>query len=72
MPPEIRRPARRKILYIHDAAELFDLRVPPANRLEALKGDMKGHFSIRINDQWRATFGWKDGNALDVSVVEYH
>ena len=71
-PPELRRAARRKILYLHDAAELTDLRVPPGNRLEALRGNLKGCFSIRIDDQWRVTFGWDKSNALDVSVVDYH
>jgi len=49
-----------------------DLRVPPANRLEALKGDRKGQHSIRINDQWRICFRWKDGDAFDVAIVDYH
>jgi proteic killer suppression protein len=71
-PSELRRAARRKILYVHDAAELSDLRVPPGNRLEALKGSLKGRFSIRINDQWRVTFRWDNGNVLEVSVVDYH
>lgn len=71
-PPELFRAARRKILYLHDAAELSDLRVPPGNRLEALKGDWKGFHSIRINDQWRVVFQWKTGNAHAVRVVDYH
>lgn len=71
-PSELRRAARRKILYLHDAAELTDLRVPPGNRLEALKGNMRGRFSIRINDQWRVTFRWEKGSALEVAVVDYH
>ncbi len=71
-PGELRRAARRKLLYLHDAAELGDLRVPPGNRLEALKGDREGFHSIRINDQWRVVFRWKNGNALDVEVVDYH
>jgi proteic killer suppression protein len=71
-PSELRRAARRKILYLHDAAELADLRVPPGNRLEALKGNLGGRFSIRINDQWRVTFRWDKGSALEVSVVDYH
>lgn len=49
-----------------------DLRVPPANRLEALKGDRKGQYSIRINDQWRICFRWQEGDACDVSIVDYH
>ncbi|MEM6732883.1 MAG: type II toxin-antitoxin system RelE/ParE family toxin [Myxococcota bacterium] len=71
-PPELRRAARRKLLYLHDAALLGDLRVPPGNRLEALKGDWKGYHSIRINDQWRVVFRWRDGHALDVQVLDYH
>ena len=71
-PPELRRTARRKLLYLHDAAELRDLRVPPGNRLEALKGRWKGFHSIRINDQWRILFRWQSGNALGVQVVDYH
>lgn len=71
-PPELRRVARRKILYLHDADELNDLRVPPGNRLEALKGEWKGYHSIRINDQWRLVFRWEDGNAYEAQVVDYH
>ena len=71
-PSELRRAARRKILYLHDAAELTDLRVPPGNRLEALKGNLKARFSIRINDQWRVIFCWEKGSALEVSVIDYH
>jgi len=71
-PSELRRAARRKILYVHDAAELKDLRVPPGNRLEALRGDRAGRYSIRINDQWRVVFRWKDGDAYDVEVLDYH
>jgi len=71
-PPELLRVARRKLLYLHDAAELEDLRVPPGNRLEALKGDRRGFNSIRINDQWRVVFRWDHGSACDVAVVDYH
>jgi proteic killer suppression protein len=71
-PAELRRVARRKVLYLHDAAELGDLRVPPGNRLEALKGRLKGLHSIRINDQWRVVFRWAHGGAFDVAVVDYH
>ena len=71
-PPELRRAARRKLLYLHDAAELRDLRVPPGNRLEGLKGDWKGFHSIRINDQWRVIFRWQGGNAFDVRIIDYH
>ena len=71
-PPELRRVARRKLLYLHDASELSDLRVPPGNRLEALKGDRKGQHSIRINRQWRICFKWVTGNAHEVAIVDYH
>ncbi len=71
-PPELVRAARRKLLYLHDAADLDDLRVPPGNRLEALKGRWTGFHSIRINDQWRLVFRWDDGLVQDVAVVDYH
>jgi len=66
------RPARRKLLYLHRARRLEDLRVPPGNRLEALKGDRENQHSIRVNDQWRICFRWHDGNAYDVEIVDYH
>ncbi|MBP9682421.1 MAG: type II toxin-antitoxin system RelE/ParE family toxin [Bacteriovorax sp.] len=71
-PFELHRSARRKILYLHDAAELSDLKLPPGNKLEALKGTLTGYYSIRINIQWRIVFRWNNGNAEDVSVVDYH
>jgi proteic killer suppression protein len=71
-PPELRRAARRKLLYLHDAAELSDLRVPPGNRLEGLIGSWKGFHSIRVNDQWKVVFRWQNGNAFDVEIVDYH
>jgi toxin HigB-1 len=71
-PSELRRIARRKLLYLHDAAALNDLEVPPGNRLEALRGTLKGFYSIRINDQWRIVFRWKEAAALSVQVVDYH
>jgi proteic killer suppression protein len=71
-PPELLRKARRKLLYLHDAAELKDMKEPPGNRLEALKGNKDGFHSIRINDQWRLVFRWREGNAPDVSVEDYH
>ena len=64
--------AIRKLDMINAAHELTDLRVPPGNRLEALKGDLEGFFSIRINDQWRIVFRWENGYAGDVSIVDYH
>lgn len=66
------RVARRKLLLLHRAASLQDLRVPPGNRLEALSKDRKGQHSIRINDQWRLCFVWRDGDAFAVEIVDYH
>jgi toxin HigB-1 len=60
------------MLYLHEAAELADLRVPPGNRLEALKGQRKRFHSIRINDRWRVVFRWEHGSAFEVAVVDYH
>lgn len=64
--------ARRKLTQLQAAAKLDFLRVPPGNRLEALKGDRAGQYSIRINDQFRVCFRWQDGDALDVEIVDYH
>jgi proteic killer suppression protein len=72
LPPTLYRTARRKVLYLHEAEELRDLRVPSGNRLEALRGNRTGWFSIRINDQWRLVFRWETSQALDVSLVDYH
>jgi proteic killer suppression protein len=71
-PNELRRTARRKLLYLHDATDLKDLRVPPGNRLEPLKGNLKGFHSIRINDQWRLVFRWSGGQSQDVQILDYH
>ena len=68
----IERVARRKLALLYRARVLGDLRVPPGNRLEGLKGDRIGRYSIRINDQWRICFRWKDGDAHDVEIVDYH
>ena len=67
-----RRLMLRKLMLIDAAERLQDLRIPPGNRLEKLKGDRAGQHSIRINDQWRICFRWKDGNAFEVAVVDYH
>jgi proteic killer suppression protein len=72
LPQNIRYLARRKLVILDAAAELNVLRVPPGNRLEALKGDRKGQHSIRINDQWRICFQWKAGDAYDVEIADYH
>lgn len=71
-PANILQVARRKLFMIDNAETLEDLRVPPGNRLEALKGDRAGQHSIRINDQFRICFRWNDGGAEDVEIVDYH
>jgi toxin HigB-1 len=68
----IEKIARRKLEILEAAKELNDLRQPPGNRLEALKGNRKGLYSIRINEQWRLCFKWKDNHAYDVEIVDYH
>lgn len=68
----IERQARRKLLVLDGAGALIDLRSPPGNRLEALKGDRRGQHSIRINAQWRICFRWREGGAEDVEIVDYH
>jgi len=68
----IERIARRKLRQLESAMELRDLVAPPGNRLEALRGNRKGEHSIRINDQWRLCFIWRDGNAHYVEIVDYH
>ncbi|MHB1529496.1 MAG: type II toxin-antitoxin system RelE/ParE family toxin [Acidiferrobacteraceae bacterium] len=68
----IERVARRKLLYLHQAQRLDELKVPPGNRREALKGDRRGQHSIRINDPWRIGFLWKDGEVFEVEIVDYH
>jgi toxin HigB-1 len=68
----IERPARRKLLILNAAGRLEELRSPPGNRLEALKGDRHGQHSIRINDQWRICFVWRDVDAYDIEIVDYH
>jgi proteic killer suppression protein len=64
--------ALRKLRILDAAMSLSDLRVPPGNRLERLRGDRAGQHSIRINDQWRICFRWKEGDAYDVEIVDYH
>jgi proteic killer suppression protein len=68
----IARKARIKLEILNATVSLDGLRVPPGNRLEALKGDRKGQYSIRIDSQWRVCFRWIDGNAQDVAIVDYH
>lgn len=72
LPIEVQEVARRKLRMLNNAQTLADLRIPPANRLEALKGDRRGQHSIRINDQWRICFVWKGKDAESVEIVDYH
>ncbi len=72
LPPEIHRRAKRKLLLIDTAESLDDLKVPPGNRLESLSGDRTGQWSIRINQQWRICFEWREGDAYNVEIVDYH
>jgi proteic killer suppression protein len=72
LPTQIQHVARRKLLLLDQARRLDDLRAPPGNRLEALKGDRLGQHSIRVNDQWRICFRWHQADAFDVEIVDYH
>lgn len=72
LPPDIQQVALRKLRMLNRAQTLQDLRVPPANRLERLSGDRAGQYSIRINDQWRVCFEWRDGHAWQVGITDYH
>ncbi len=72
LPASVCKVGIRKLDYLNAAVRLDDLRVPPGNRLEALKGNYKGNYSIRINDQYRIVFRFKDGDAYDVRVTDYH
>ncbi|MBE0530892.1 MAG: type II toxin-antitoxin system RelE/ParE family toxin [Rhodospirillales bacterium] len=72
LPMQIQKRARAKLLAVDAASQLDDLRAPPGNRLEALRGDRQGQHSIRVNDQWRICFAWRDVDAWDVEIVDYH
>lgn len=72
LPQQVQRRARAKLLAIDAASRPDDLRAPPGNRLEALRGDRQGQWSIRVNDQWRICFAWRDFDAFDVEIVDYH
>lgn len=72
VPNDIMKVANRKLTQLNGAVALDDLRIPPGNRLESLAGDRAGQHSIRINDQWRLCFVWRDGNAFEVELVDYH
>lgn len=71
-PPEIARRALRKLMYLDAAKSLDDLRIPPANHLEALSGNRKGQHSIRVNKQFRICFRWEEGSIHDVEIIDYH
>jgi proteic killer suppression protein len=72
LPPDIQRPALRKLRQLNRIVSPHDLLIPPGNRFEELKGDRRGTYSIRINARWRITFRWEDGSAIDVRIEDYH
>jgi toxin HigB-1 len=72
LPPDIQNVARRKLRMINNAQNINDLRIPPANRLEKLSGNLSEFHSIRINNQWRIIFKWENDNAAEVEIVDYH
>ena len=72
LPTDIQQVALRKLRMINNALSLKDLRIPPANRLKKLGGNRAGQYSVRINDQWRICFEWRDGDAFDVEITDYH
>lgn len=72
LPVEIQEIARRKLRMLNNSQNVSDLMIPPSNRLEKLKGNFKAFYSIRINDQWRIIFQWKNGNAEQVEIIDYH
>ena len=72
LPNQIQRRAKAKLVAVDAAKQIDDLRIPPGNRLESLHGDRRGQYSIRVNDQWRICFGWREGGAWEVEIVDYH
>jgi toxin HigB-1 len=72
IPIEVQKIGLRKLIMLNSSINLNDLRIPPSNHLEKLKGDREGHYSIRINDQWRICFRWENANAFEVEIVDYH
>jgi len=72
LPYDIQRIGYRKLIILHRSKDLNDLRIPPGNKLQQLSGNRKGQYSIRINDQWRICFYWKDGIATEVEITDYH
>ena len=71
-PRKIQQTGRRKLVHVNSAISINDLRIPPGNSLERLKGDLKDYHSIRINNQWRIIFKWVDSNAHEVEIIDYH
>jgi len=69
---DIQEIARRKLRMLNNSFDIRDLKIPPSNRLEKLKGNLKDFYSIRVNDQWRLIFHWENGNAFDVELIDYH
>jgi proteic killer suppression protein len=72
LPPDIAKRAREKLIMLHHIKQLEELRIPPSNHLEALRGNRKGQWSIRINRQWRVCFEWHEGDTYSVEIVDYH
>lgn len=72
LPTDLQEIARRKLRMLNNSQNIADLQIPPSNRLEKLKGNLKEYYSIRVNDQWRVIFKWEKGNALQVEIVDYH
>ena len=72
LPLEIQQTARRKLRMLNNSQDINDLRIPPANRLEKLHGNLKDKYSIRINDQWRVVFRWENNNSYEIEIVDYH
>ena len=72
IPPEVQKAGRRKLRMLNNSIDINDLRIPPSNRLEKLRGNLKDFHSIRINDQWRIIFRWEAGHALEVEIANYH
>jgi proteic killer suppression protein len=72
LPIEIQQIGRRKLRMLNNSQNLTDLRIPPSNKLEKLSGKMRDFYSIRVNDQWRIVFKWEDGNANEVTIMDYH
>jgi toxin HigB-1 len=72
LPNEVQEIGRRKLRMLNNSQNMMDLTIPPSNKLEKLKGQLKAYHSIRINDQWRIIFKWNDGNAFEVQIIDYH